>query len=259
VLLAAFPIIYFAIRRSVWLALAGSGMVWLVANLDPAFNLPNWIDGQGWYFHPFAWQFLFTIGAVMAVFATANNGGLPVVRELRCLAMAFLAFAFVQTFQWKDWGLPNLALFAMAPPDKSLLVLPRIADILALMYLILSDPRTIGLARQAWLRPLEACGRHSLEVFAAGCVLALFGRLAFRTEGAGSAMQVAVNVTGFGLMILLGWWLERGRSAGAAVKQTVQHGRYSAPSGNDSRANLFTGPTDRGAVVPAAGPVPTSL
>jgi len=38
---------------------------------------------------------------------------------------------------------------------------------------------------EALLRPLDVCGRHSLEVFSMGCVAALFGRLLFRTFGAG--------------------------------------------------------------------------
>jgi hypothetical protein len=62
VLLVAFPLIYLAIRLSLAFALSGSALLWLTAQLMPALNLPNWIDGQGWYFDPFAWQFLFVIG-----------------------------------------------------------------------------------------------------------------------------------------------------------------------------------------------------
>jgi hypothetical protein len=60
---------------------------------------------------------------------------------------------------------------------------------------------------------LEACGRHSLEVFAVGCVLALFGRLLFRTFGAGPAMQITVNAVGLAIMCLVGLWLDRRRHA----------------------------------------------
>src|SRR3954471_10356026 len=62
VLLASFPLIYIAVRRSPLLTLCASALVWAGANLFPSLDLPNWIDGQGWYFNPFAWQFLFTIG-----------------------------------------------------------------------------------------------------------------------------------------------------------------------------------------------------
>ena len=45
------------------LPLAGSNdaclaILWIVS-IWTAINLVNWMDGQGWYFNPFAWQFLF--------------------------------------------------------------------------------------------------------------------------------------------------------------------------------------------------------
>jgi hypothetical protein len=67
------------------------------------------------------------------------------------------------------------------------------------------------LARHGLLHPVEACGRHSLEVFSAGCVFALFGRLLFRTYGPGPLMQATVNATGIIGMCLLALYLERQR------------------------------------------------
>jgi hypothetical protein len=87
-LLAVFPLIYFAIRRNELLALGGSALVWFAANLIPSLDLPNWISGQGWYFDPFAWQFLFTIGALLA-----SGNGLRAYKVVRWSALAFLVFA----------------------------------------------------------------------------------------------------------------------------------------------------------------------
>jgi hypothetical protein len=213
VLLAAFPAIYLVLRRSRWLALAGSAGLWAVANLDHGLNLPNWIDGQGWYFNPFAWQFLFTIGAAMAVTVARNGGALPWLRGLAALCAVYLVVAFFEAAPWGDWSLPDLRLFAMEAPDKSHLAVPRILDILALIYLLLSSERVRSLARHALLRPVEACGRHSLEVFSVGCMLSLFGRLVFRTYGVHAGTQVLVNLLGFGTMFFVGLWLERGRAA----------------------------------------------
>jgi hypothetical protein len=193
------------------LALGASALVWLAANLLPSLNLPNWIDGQGWYFDPFAWQFLFTIGAILAVAVTANGNCLPAYPAARWAAVVFLAFACLESVPWADWNLPDLRLFAMVAPDQSRLAPLRIFDVLALMYLLLSAPGIARLARSAWLRPIEACGRHSLEVFSAGSILALLGRLEFRTEGQTLLIQFLVNVLGLGAMCLIGLWLERGR------------------------------------------------
>jgi hypothetical protein len=84
---------------------------------------------------------------------------------------------------------------------------------LALAYLLLSSARLRALAGNRALRLLEACGRHSLEVFAVGCVLALFGRLLFRTVDVGIELQIAVNAVGIATMCLVGLWLERRRYA----------------------------------------------
>ncbi len=62
ILLGLFPLIYGLIRIGPAVALLASGVLWLGVNLDPSINLPNWPDGGGWYFDPFAWQFLFVIG-----------------------------------------------------------------------------------------------------------------------------------------------------------------------------------------------------
>jgi hypothetical protein len=210
VLLASFPAIYAGISKSPVIALCGSAGVWLAANVFPSLDLPNWMDGQGWYFNPFAWQFLFTIGAVLAVIMGKHRGDLPASVSGWWFAAAFLVFAFVQSFPWHDWHLPDLNLFAMAPPEKSTLAPLRIFDILALMYPLFSAPGVRRLAHSVWLRPVEACGRHSLEVFSVGCLLALFGRLEFHTAGQTVLQEVLVNLIGFGTMGLVGLWLDGG-------------------------------------------------
>lgn len=77
-LLALFPAVYFGMQRGVWGVLALSGTLWLAANVDHTLNLPNAaaVD-DGWYFNPFAWQFLFVIGAALAMAVRAGNGLLP--------------------------------------------------------------------------------------------------------------------------------------------------------------------------------------
>ena len=84
-------------------------------------------------------------------------------------------------------------------------------DVLSLAYLLLSSDRLRILAGRWIFRPLEICGRHSLEVFAVGCVAALLGRLLFRTYGAGIEAQIAINVVGIAMMCMLGLWLEKRR------------------------------------------------
>jgi hypothetical protein len=213
VFLACFPLIYLGTRRLPWLVLACSAGVWALAGLVPGLNLPNWLDGKGWYFNPFAWQFLFTIGVLLARLIQ-RRGALPASRWLAAGCALYLLFAFLQAAPWQDWHLPSLRLFAMAMPDKSHLAVLRIVDVLALFYLLMSNPALARLAQSAAVRPIVACGRHSLEVFAVGCIAALFGRLAFRTYGVGLTVELLINLAGLGAMVIAAWWLDRGRLSG---------------------------------------------
>jgi hypothetical protein len=213
VLLSIFPVVYWGIRRSPVLALGVSAGIWFAASVDTGLNLPNWLDSKGWYFDPFSWQFIFTIGGVLSVEMGKRDGQLPRnAWAVRACAL-FLAFAFIEAAPWHDWHLPDLRLFAMEQPDKSREDWLRIVDVLALFYLLMSSPRVRAWSRASWLRPLEACGRHSLEVFAVGCVLALFGRLVFRTQGITVATELGINVLGFATMCGVGLWLEHARLA----------------------------------------------
>jgi hypothetical protein len=211
VLLAAFPLIYVGMRKTPWLALCLSAAVWLAANLNGNLNLPNWIGGGSWFFDPLAWQFLFSIGAALAMLSAAHGGALPRVQWLAWLCGIYLGFAFFQSAPWAEWHLPDLQPLDIPYPDKTHLGVLRLLDMLALAYLLLSSTRLRALAGSRALRLLEACGRHSLEVFAVGCVLALFGRLLFRTVDVGIELQIAVNAVGIATMCLVGLWLERRR------------------------------------------------
>jgi hypothetical protein len=213
VLFAAFPIIYAGLHRSVLLTLVVSAAIWLAVSWYGHFNLPNWIDGGTWFFNPFAWQFLFTIGAAFAIVERTHNGGLPHWNWLGWLCGLYLIGAFFEAAPWEMWGLSSLRPFAMPMPDKTHLSVLRLVDMLALAYLVLSSRSMVAVARLRLLRPVEACGKHSLEVFSTGCVVDLFGRLLFRTYGAGWEMQILVNLIGIGVMCWVGLYLEHRREA----------------------------------------------
>ena len=209
ILLALFPVVYYGMRRGVWGVLALSATFWLAANVDHHLNLPNAIAvDDGWYFNPFAWQFLFVIGAALALALKAGDGLLPRRAWATCAAWAYLGFALLQGGSWGEWGLPDLKPFAMEQPDKGYVAPLRLIDMLALTYLVFSSEAVRRLSGQRWLRPLDACGRHSLEIFAAGCLAALVGRILYRTLDPVWPLQVAVNLSGIALMLGLGIGLD---------------------------------------------------
>jgi hypothetical protein len=210
-LLSLFPLIYAGIRFSLGLTVLVSAAVWIATNIYPQLNLINTFDGQGWFFDPFSWQFIFVLGAALAVVMARRGGTLPRWPWLVALCWLFLGLSFLEVFPWTDWGLPNLAPIRMDPPDKTHLSVLRLLHAMALVYVVLSWRGWTGAGRSVVLRAVEVCGKHSLEVFSLGEVLGLIGRLAFRTFDDSWQMQVVVNVVGLGSMIALGAVLERTR------------------------------------------------
>ena len=208
-LLSLFPLLFLGMRTSLKLTIGLSGALWLAVNLDPDLNLTNAFDGQGWFFNPFAWQFLFMLGAGLAVVMHQRGGTLPRWPWLLALCWAYLILGFFEVFPWQDWGLPNLAPIPMEGPDKTVLAPARLLHVLALVYVVLTSSglgRALRTPAAGWL---QACGRHSLEVFTLGTLLALCGRLTMRTFGADLPIQILVNVIGLGSMVALALALER--------------------------------------------------
>lgn len=222
-LLALFPLIYLGVRRGIWGVLALSATLWVAANVDHQLNLPNAaaVD-EGWYFNPFAWQFLFVLGAALAVWVQAQDGLLPWRGWAVAMASAYLAFAFFQGGSWAEWGLPDLRPLSIGVPDKSHVGPLRLINMLALAYLLFSIPAVARLSRWRRLRLIDACGRHSLEIFAAGCLAALIGRILYRTFDATWPLQIAVNLGGLAVMLGLAHLLDARRRGAAAPGQDLR-------------------------------------
>ena len=220
VLLILFPLIYLALKINRRAALAASAAVWLLINIDPRLNLPNWLDPDGWYFDPFAWQFLFTIGAWSAMVTRDTGGDIPRSRWLVGFCWLYLGFSAIQSFPWSQWGLPDLAPLPIAPPQKTPLSPLRLIDVLAIFYLVQSSPLASRLSATRVGQVLAVFGRHSLEVFSVGTVLDLLFRLVMTTYGSGWAMQIAVNVIGFGTLYLMATVLDRRKQARKQVERS---------------------------------------
>jgi hypothetical protein len=211
VLMALFPLIYAGMRRHPWATLGLSAALWAAAFLNPEeLNFVNALDGDVWYFNPFAWQFLFTIGAGLAVAMRYNNSELPRWRWLVWLCIGYLAFSLLQVFPWAGWGLPDLSVIPMPEaPDKTDLSPWRLLHVLALVYVTLTWPQLRAAIHRPVFAVLATLGRHSLEVFALGTALALLARLTIRNTGDGIPMQLAINLAGLGAMYLLAHALEK--------------------------------------------------
>lgn len=219
VFLLSFLPMYWLLLRSPFLLLAGSFTLWLLVNLDPSINLPNVIDSDGWYFDPFAWQFIFAIGVLLAYTTSRYGGNLSVSRHLRGLCITVLIIGLIECFPYPQYGLPDLRLFHLrALADKSSLGPLRIIDVLAIFALVQSSAWCKSFAASRAGQILAVIGRHSLEVFCLGTVLDLIIRLIMATFGTDWPLQITSNLIGFLCVYGLAVWLDHHKYESALME-----------------------------------------
>ena len=228
VLLAWFPVLWWMLQRNIAVALGVSVAMWIAAR--HGLNLPSWPETIGWFFNPFAWQFLFALGAAAALCAK-HGKTLPRSPWLVGVASAYVGFNVILAAPWIH--LPGLDVPRIIPLDwiptisKTNLSLWRLAHILALSYLAaLVVPHAA-----TWLRSRPAllvvnCGRNSLDIFCLATVLSFIGFVVLLEGDRTWPYQVTVNAFGLGAMLcaakLLTWRkTRRALVANAATPQTV--------------------------------------
>lgn len=182
------------------------------------FNVTGW-DGAGWFFDPFAWQFLFTIGVLLAC-APMRMPPWPRVLDAAAslvILTGVVATMFVMPYPARVDALSHSVLWPLTVDDKTLLYPFRVISILAFTWLIVRlIPFDAAWLRSRWIAPLVLLGQNSLPVFCCGIVVGFAARIAL--DGSrGFAMQVAINVMGFGAMVAIGavtaWYRLKGRPA----------------------------------------------
>jgi len=180
ILLLIAPVLLVLARRSDWLMLLASALIYLAARVFEL-NLPSWPLDGGWYFNPLAWQFMFAIG--LFVGRRLRSGGIPFDRRLFALCLAVLACSLAVLTD--GFGLVLGLLTDMRKVldlTKTDLGLVRLVHYLALAYVIGHSGLT-QLLRQTWVfSPLALIGRHSLPVYATGCVLTAIGEVIVETR-----------------------------------------------------------------------------
>lgn len=230
VLLALFPLIYVAARSSPLPTLLLSLALWQGA-VHFGLNLPNKPGETGWFFNPFAWQLVFTLGVVIGRFGLVGVR-LPKLRVLDLAALGVVAFAAMVKLSSSNpfLGVPLLGEWVDALQigiDKTNLAAARVVHLLALIWLVL---RCLGpearLLRSRVGSGLAVIGRHSLEVFCAGVILAIAGQIILAETSFALWVQLLVNLTGItilaGLGMFLSWYKTlTARAASATREQAV--------------------------------------
>ena len=221
VLLAAFPIVLLLQRRRPFAPLILSFAVYLLT-LYFGWVPKTYPNDEGWFFNPFAWQFLFIVGATAGTAQSAAQPPLPHWPWIPRAAIAVAVAVVVIKLSWLAhdlWdGIPALFHDQLeeAAGDKSNLSPVRLISFFALALTIVHFmPRDSAILRHPLSRLVIVCGQHSLHVFCLGILLSVLGRFIVNSVYSGVLMQVAVNIAGVALMIalaqLMSWYKKKSR------------------------------------------------
>src|SRR6266542_1166496 len=230
VLLFATPGLIMLARLDGRLMLTASATVYLLSRAC-SLNIPTWPAEGGWFFNPFAWQLLFTIGLFVGLLlkaATPFNSAAPFSGGLfaMCLAVLLLS-AFIVT---NGFGLvPGLwdGVRGNLDDDKRVLGIARLVHFLALAYVVHYSGLMQLVRRTAIFAPLCLIGRYSLPVFATGAILCTIGLAVMTEDWPGMPYSLIVLAGGLAIHYLVAIYLST-RSESQRNRQglTAQRGGF---------------------------------
>jgi hypothetical protein len=226
VLLAFFPIVLLLQRIRPFAPLILSFAIYL-ATLYFGWEPKTYPANDGWFFNPFAWQFLFIIGATAG---TAQSAAQPLLPPWPWIARAAIAVTLIVAIFKLTWlanrfwdGVPALFFDQLGEyaEDKSDLSPLRLISFFALTLTVVHFMRRDSAILQHPLSKLViVCGQHSLHVFCLGILLSVLGRFVINAISSSLLMQLVVNVVGLALMIalaqLMSWYRKKSRPPAAA-------------------------------------------
>lgn len=212
-------------RRKPLALLAVSIGIWVLA-ANFRINLPNYPLPGGWFFNPFSWQLLFTLGILTGLGLREGRRFVPASRVLLAIVVVWLAYCvlWVQVDAVKAFSRSVLAalreegaMFLFVSFDKSFVAAPRLLHFVALAYL-LSWPRIIPWVTGSWVAaPIRLLGKYGLWVFATGTVLSIGGQLVKTLHPAGLLQDVVLIFGGLAVQYALARWRESLRAQKAVA------------------------------------------
>jgi hypothetical protein len=190
-------------------------------------NFGAW-GGDGWFFDPLAWQFLFIIGVLLACAPMR----LPSRKwPFDVAAMVVIVLGVIVTVVIEpqprrlDWFTGSAVLHYLVVEDKTGLYPFRLISILALTWLCVRLIRfDQPWLRTRWAAPLVLLGQNSLPVFCSGIVFGFIARLGLEYDDR-VLMQAAINVSGaigmMGVAALAAWYRTKNRTQNAPSRSAA--------------------------------------
>jgi hypothetical protein len=167
-------------------------------------NLREWPTND-WYFNPFAWQFLVTIGGWWAVTGRARLRPFVTSRPAIILSAAYLIWSLAVVLSWINPSLdpvvPHFLRGLIYPIDKSDLDPLRLLHFLALAVCFENlAPARLSVKRSRVLLGAVRCGENSLEIYCSSVLLSLAAFVFLRAVSNSILAQVMVSALGIALL-----------------------------------------------------------
>lgn len=220
-LLASFPVVLLLLGQHTLAALLPSLALYVTVQVS-GLAVRGYPADHLWYFNPFAWQLLFTIGAACGYARVTGRRILPPRHWLIWPAVAIVGASLVVRLSWTLHGIydgfPGIFLKQLWPINKSNLGFLRLVHFLALaivtVRLVPADSR---LLRQRFSQPIIRCGQQSLQIFCLGILLSLLAHFTLTEWDDSLPYQLGVNGVGVAAMIgtasILSWYRKMDRAA----------------------------------------------
>ncbi len=203
--------------------------LYLLAQYLPGMNLPHVHNSGGWFFNPFAWQFLYFLAVVLGM----KQLGAPQSRWLRAslsaLAVAVVVVGLVGTKGHELWDSPLTQVVAESIghwpglTSKSTLGPLRVIHFLCLVWLVsrLCGKHSTWLARTPG-KYVAIAGQRSLLVYSLGLFLAFASMPAFVVLGKSTAIVLLLHATAVLLSIFVAWLRSREIRGDAKFEEASQ-------------------------------------
>ena len=212
------------VARAPWAAIGLSFLLYLVAQRR-GLNLPTYPEGH-WFFNPFAWQFMFIIGACLGYPRAERWPTWLDRRFVLWVAVAIVAASasgrlMLNMVYWLGLDWPRFARALWWGLSKTTMGPYRLVNFLALAYLA----SAIVKPGAAWLaapltRPVIRMGQNSLYIFCLGIFLSYLGHLYLVEFHSGTAAHLGVSAAGVAIMAAVAGamdWVRRAEARRRAV------------------------------------------
>jgi len=208
VLIGIAPIIVVIARVSRVLAL-GLSLALYLASLILDWNLPSWPGEGTWFFDPYCWQLLLTLGFVLQDWNRTSPAFGRWTRRLMPLGVVIVIVGItlsVLDIRPDPLMVPEPRLLFTF--EKSYLTPARLVHFLGVL-LAFSPLYALIAPRIGWIVGfLSGLGRNSLAVFSMGSLLSLIGQLVRFQTGGGLLVDMAVAGCGLVALGITAWFVE---------------------------------------------------